>query len=132
MATRMKLVPENWLNNFKAREDQKGSSSPASNISKKADQLWELIRDAAHVDDQRRIVHTDGSTGSHLADLLQYIILPTSDTRPRPYDSDRFLNLLLENHVPPSMVDGRFGQILDESGINNKFNPIKPSVWQSY
>lgn len=133
MATKMKLVPEHWINNFKSSSSEKMQELQLpKSISQKGNEIWKKIQSRASIDAQHRIVYRDGQNGSPLVDLLQYFILPSSSSRPRPYDSDRFLSLLLETGVPQTVVDSRFFDLFNHEDINNRHETPKLSAWQAY
>lgn len=122
----MKLVPEDWLNNFGT------SRGEFSFPSKKWSQLWEKVRDRLDLNQQQRVVYEDGVIGSPLVDLFEYFTLPASRKKPRPYDSDRFLAVCIETGVKPPVVDGRFASFLEKTDINSTPGSPKLSAWKSY
>lgn len=122
MAKRMKLVPDTWTDQFGTEADQavQPSSSKADDviefperIRKKADQIWPVIKTMVRLNSSQQVIYDDQTVGSHIADLLEYFLLPPSKLRPRPFDSDKFFAVITAaNDLDGSLLDKRFSKYL--------------------
>ena len=58
----------------------------------------------AKLDENHRIIHTDGSIGSHIVDLIKYFIYPPAMNVERPLDALDFAIKLKEHGIPESSI----------------------------
>ena len=128
MAVRMALVPESWLEqaNRGVKEEDPNQNKPnlfltqynqsqnsiitmaellPKNLRNRAKVLLHYIDGKIRLSDQQRVIYEDGTTGSHLLDLVRYFTSPLTKTR--PMDSHQFLTLLHKNGVPEHAIVNR-------------------------
>jgi hypothetical protein len=139
----MKLVPENWINDFNldGGESSKDTVLP-THIGKTATAVWKRMRNVITLTDDQRVVYADQTIGSHVGELFDYFMLPQSKARERPFDSDRFFQLMLNSGIRATEVDARFARfIADSTESINMTGPSSPSTptpastlpkWRSY
>jgi hypothetical protein len=58
----------------------------------------------AELDENHRIIHADGSIGSHIVDLIKYFIYPPVMNVERPLDALDFAIKLKEHGIPESSI----------------------------
>lgn len=124
MAKKMALVPESWLSARLSSEGKKTDPQPQIVIADVADEpqnkLMELsnllpkrlqnkarmllhyLNGHVKLNEQQRIVYSNGSVGSHIIDLVRYNISPF--VKGRPIDAPLFDRLMKSAGVPDAAL----------------------------
>ena len=66
--------------------------------------LIHYLRGNVTIDDNQRVVYPDGTTGSHILDLIRYYVYPSTLKLSRPLDAIEFGMLLKGIGVPTASI----------------------------
>ena len=89
MATKMKLVPAEWLDDKPSDETFIGALPKT--VAEDAKRILVLVRNNAGLTDSGQVIYDSGHIGSNVVDHMRYVLLPK---QPRPYDSKQFEQVL--------------------------------------
>jgi len=131
----MKLIPENLLADFSANADASKNTSEVNAASSRQAEIMKYVNEIASVDKYGQIVYKDGTKGSSLKEMVEYLTAPAEGLTERPFDSDKFLRLLINVGAPAETVAQKFSQFFPDQDINIKENTILKSTklkWKRY
>jgi hypothetical protein len=133
MATRMKLIPETWFSNFSDKSDPSIENAKVDPSNTMEAELLKYVPDFISVDKNGQIVYKDGTKGTSLEGMIKY--LTTDGVAERPFDSDKFLRLLINVGAPAEAVAPRFSRYFPNEDINikqNKSDKLPNLQWKRY
>jgi len=130
----MKLVPEQWLNDFTVQTPTTTNKIEHNVVDNRSSEIWKLVTGAVTMGDHGEIVYPDGSRGSLVSTMTKYLTSPKRAQVERPYDVDRFLSVLIDVGVPANLLDQRFAHLFRTEDINipASATQLTKSTWKRY
>lgn len=131
----MRLVSNDWYKNFTNTIQQSPIPMDKPNETDKAKRLYHKLIPHLSLDVNERIVYNDGTKGSSLAHLIEYVTSPKSKSIERPFDSDTFVELISGLKIPLPELDLRFQGLFNidtQKNINTKSQTSREPRWKPY
>lgn len=123
----MRLVPENWVEQF-LQEGTSNQGNKQNEISQKSSALIKKLRPRLDMTSSGNIMYPDGTIGSQLETLVEYAVAPQK-TIDRPIDSDKFVEYLQSLNLKIPEIDKRFHILFDH---HSNINMRKNVAWEKY